>query len=153
MRKAKRDSASLLTSAAPPTDSNASSGRSAAANRGWPRISVMHILYISELLKFLILFFCLRHRLCLVCLSGDMEWSHGDSRNIIYPTSPLDEGNKHIFGGTEVVKVQRLLSALIPSLPVNEGMNSIGDASAVVLQAMHDVGMGKMLWMEWPTTL
>ncbi|KAF5515254.1 hypothetical protein CGCS363_v001682 [Colletotrichum siamense] len=72
--------------------------------------------------------------------SGDMEWPNGGSGNISYLTSPLDEGNKYIFGGTGVAGIQTLLDDSLPSLTVDVGSNSIKDGSAMLLQAIRDAG-------------
>lgn len=71
--------------------------------------------------------------------SGYMEMPSGLQGNLTYLTTPADEGQKYLFGGTGVSEIQSLLNTSLSSLSVDTGSNSIGDASAMLLQAMHDV--------------
>ncbi|KAF4876835.1 hypothetical protein CGCSCA1_v003955 [Colletotrichum siamense] len=68
--------------------------------------------------------------------SGDMEWPNGGRGNVTYLTSPLDERNKYIFGGTGVAGIQTLLDDSLPNLTVDVGSNSIKD----LLQGIRDAG-------------
>ncbi|KAF5513484.1 hypothetical protein CGCF413_v001745 [Colletotrichum fructicola] len=72
--------------------------------------------------------------------SGDIEWPNGGSGNISYLTSPLDAGNKYIFGGTGAAGIRTLLNDSLPSLTVDVGSNSIKDGSAMLLQGIRHAG-------------